>query len=334
MGQRYLRGVMTLHQRVRIDGNADRGSVVVRCVKVRAVRRPSFFALGVLACGSSSAPVAEADAGVVSPPPPPPLDPAKFDCTSVGKPTREPPTTLACIRDPKCAGRFVAGHRGAGGELGVLAPEDSLAAYRAAIALGVDLVETDPRPTADGVLVNVHDTTVDRTTTGTGEVATMTLAALKDLDLRADGYAGDFSCERIPTLEEVLATAKGHSIVLVDANKTDRVDLLVSAIQKTDTLEWAVFDTSSLEKIDAALALEPKLMIMPRIERTEQLAPIVERYASHAPVFVEIDQKLFPAGTAEVHAAELRTFTNVFVTDLGVRTSGRGDYLGVFAGRF
>jgi hypothetical protein len=53
-------------------------------------------------------------------------------------------------------------------------------------------------------------------------------------------------------------------MVLVDANKTDRVDLLVAAIVAIDTLDWAVFDTSSLDKIDRALAIEPRLMIQPR----------------------------------------------------------------------
>jgi glycerophosphoryl diester phosphodiesterase len=288
-----------------------------------------------IACGSSEgatpapppATTEDEDAGA---PPAPPIDPATFDCRSLGKPQREPPSTLACIRAAHCKGRFVAGHRGAGGELGILAPEDTLAAYRASIALGVDLVETDPRPTADGVLVNVHDTTVDRTTTGSGEVEKMTLADLKALTLRADKYAGDFSCEHIATLEEVLATAKGHAIVLVDANKTDRVDLLVAAIQKTETLDWAVFDTSSVDKIDQALALEPKLMIMPRVADVAEIANVTTRWPANAPIFIEIDQKMFPNGVTEIHASDLRTFTDVFVTDLGVRTSGKGDYLAPF----
>ena len=57
-----------------------------------------------------------------------------------------------------------------------------------------------------------------------------------------------------PTLEAVLSEARGKVHVLVDANKTDRVDLLVSAITSTDSLEWAIFDTSSVDKIDQALA--------------------------------------------------------------------------------
>ncbi|HSO35170.1 MAG TPA: hypothetical protein VLT33_21730, partial [Labilithrix sp.] len=57
------------------------------------------------------------------------IDPALFDCTSLAKPqlARRAASTPECLRDPKCAGRFVSAHRGAGGDLGRIAPEDTLA---------------------------------------------------------------------------------------------------------------------------------------------------------------------------------------------------------------
>jgi hypothetical protein len=88
----------------------------------------------------------------------------------------------------------------------------------------------------------MHDTSVDRTTDGTGEVIDLTLAEIQSLTLDTFDLTGDFSCERVPTLEQILEAAKGKVHVLVDANKTDRVDLLVAAIQATDTLDWAIFD--------------------------------------------------------------------------------------------
>ena len=62
------------------------------------------------------------------------------------------------------------------GAEGTVAPESTLSAFRAAIAYGLDYVEVDPRPTSDGVLVVMHDGTVDRTTSGHGRVELMTLA--------------------------------------------------------------------------------------------------------------------------------------------------------------
>jgi glycerophosphoryl diester phosphodiesterase len=261
------------------------------------------------------------------------IDPALFDCTSLTKPplARRAASAPECLRDPKCAGRFVSAHRGAGGDLGRIAPEDTLAAYRAGIALGVDIVETDPRPTADGVIVNVHDGSVDRTTDGTGEVASMTFEELRKLHVKSDRFPGDYSCERIPTLEELLTTCRGRAIVLVDANKSDRVEAMVEAIKKADALDWAVFDTDDLSKIDRALAIEPRLMIQPRVQAIEDVGPILTKYASHPPVFVEISSKLFPKAVAEVHAAGLRVLTDVFVTDVGVRAGAdRKGYLDFF----
>ncbi|MBX3188412.1 MAG: glycerophosphodiester phosphodiesterase family protein [Labilithrix sp.] len=265
---------------------------------------------------------------------PPPIDPSLFDCTSLAKPPlpRRSATSAECLREPRCSGRFVVGHRGAGGDLGRVAPEDTLSAYRAAIAMGVDFVETDPRPTADGVIVNIHDGTVDRTTNGTGAVDEMTYEELQKLTVKSDRFTGDFSCDRVPTLEDVLLTARGRAIVMIDANKSDRVEAMVDLVKKTDTLEWAVFDTDDLDKIDRALAIEPRLMIQPRAKKIEDVAPILARYASHLPVFVELGQSLFPRGVAEVRAAGTRVFTDVFVADIGVRTGGdRKVYLDFFA---
>jgi glycerophosphoryl diester phosphodiesterase len=263
----------------------------------------------------------------------PPLDPSLFDCTSLPNlPPRKAASTPECLRDPTCTTRLVSAHRGAGGLLGRIAPEDSLAAYRAGIAMGVDLVETDPRPTSDGVLVNIHDPTLDRTTTGTGDVAAHTYAEIEQLSLRTDGLVGDFSCERVPTLLQLLQTCVGRAMVLVDANKTDRVDLLVQAIEDAGALDWAVFDTSDTSKIDAALAIEPNLMIQPRIEAAADAPAILAKYASHVPVFVEIAEGVFPQTADLVHAAGTRVETDVFGVDLGVKLgSDPAAYLDVYA---
>jgi glycerophosphoryl diester phosphodiesterase len=72
----------------------------------------------------------------------------------------------------------VIAHRGGRG----LWPENTLHAFRKATDLGVDVLEMDIRQTADGVLVVLHDETVDRTTDGSGPVAGLTLSRLRELD--------------------------------------------------------------------------------------------------------------------------------------------------------
>ena len=76
---------------------------------------------------------------------------------------------------------LIAGHRGDRSA----APENTLPALQIALAGPMVFVETDIRLSADGFPVLIHDTTVDRTTNGTGKVADLTLAQLQSLDAGA-----------------------------------------------------------------------------------------------------------------------------------------------------
>jgi glycerophosphoryl diester phosphodiesterase len=92
---------------------------------------------------------------------------------------------------------FVVAHRG----LLLDAPENTLANFRACLELRLGF-ELDVQRSRDGHLVCVHDTTVDRTTDGTGRVSQLTLKALKSLDA-GSWFNASFRAERIPTLDEV-----------------------------------------------------------------------------------------------------------------------------------
>ncbi|HKF73442.1 MAG TPA: glycerophosphodiester phosphodiesterase [Stellaceae bacterium] len=94
----------------------------------------------------------------------------------------------------------VIGHRGACG----LAPENTVASFCKAAELGVRWVEFDVHLSADGVPVVIHDDTVNRTTSGRGRVASLTLAELRALDA-GTWFQPRFHGERVPTLEEIVA---------------------------------------------------------------------------------------------------------------------------------
>ena len=93
---------------------------------------------------------------------------------------------------------LIAAHRGGA----ALWPENSLLAFRNALALGVDFLETDVPFTADGEVVVLHDPTLDRTTTTTGPVADRRLADLTSVRLRAAD--GTPTTEPVPTLAQLL----------------------------------------------------------------------------------------------------------------------------------
>lgn len=94
-------------------------------------------------------------------------------------------------------------HRGSSAD----APENTLAAYRLAKQKGFSFVECDVSFTSDGVPVLLHDSTVDRTSNGSGSINALTLEAVRALDFgswKSEDYAG----ERIPTFEEFIALCR------------------------------------------------------------------------------------------------------------------------------
>lgn len=95
---------------------------------------------------------------------------------------------------------LVIAHRGASGTR----PENTLAAFRHALALGADMIELDVQLTRDGEVVVIHDTSLDRTTDGQGPVAARSLAELQRLDA-GTWFGSTCRGERVPTLAQVLA---------------------------------------------------------------------------------------------------------------------------------
>ena len=85
------------------------------------------------------------------------------------------------------------------------APENTVAAFKQAAEKGADAIEFDVKLTADGQVIVLHDQTVERTTNGSGNVARLPLAALRDLDAGVQ-FPGQFPGEKIPTLDEVFET--------------------------------------------------------------------------------------------------------------------------------
>ncbi|UAC47998.1 glycerophosphodiester phosphodiesterase [Bacillus aquiflavi] len=109
-------------------------------------------------------------------------------------------------------------HRGSKGTH----PENTSAAFKEAVRLGVDGIELDVHLTKDNELVVIHDETVDRTTNGSGYVKEMTLAEIKSLDA-GSWFSSKFESETIPTLSEVLELLKDTKKILNIEIKNDLV---------------------------------------------------------------------------------------------------------------
>jgi glycerophosphoryl diester phosphodiesterase len=117
------------------------------------------------------------------------------------------------------------------------APENTLSNFRACLELRLGF-EFDVQRTKDGQLVCIHDDTVDRTTNGTGKVADLTLAEIRQLD--AGGWFDpQFAGERIPTVDEVLALVADHR----------QQDVLIAVDLKAKAVEVDVVRLSENHKV-------------------------------------------------------------------------------------
>jgi glycerophosphoryl diester phosphodiesterase len=114
---------------------------------------------------------------------------------------------------------LVIGHRGASHD----APENTMAAFQAALAAGADGVELDVHLTADGIPVVIHNARVDATTDGVGLVNDLSLAEIRRLDAGSHfAVTDEFAGERVPTLEEVLATYGDRLLVNIELKPQTR----------------------------------------------------------------------------------------------------------------
>ena len=135
-------------------------------------------------------------------------------------------------------------HRG----FNTIAPENSLPAFGAAVAMGAEEIEFDLWFTKDGEVVSIHDSTLDRVSNGTGKIWDYTLAELRELDFGVK-RGEEFSGMKIPTFEDILKKFSCHCIMNIhlktEGDKPEYLDKVVALIKKYDCEKYVYFMTGS-----------------------------------------------------------------------------------------
>ncbi len=153
------------------------------------------------------------------------------------------------------------GHRGAAGH----APENTVAAVQKGIALGVDFVEIDVRRTADGVLVALHDETLDRTTNGKGRVDRLARSEIETLN------AGNG--EHIPTVVEVLKTAAGKTGLMLELKISGIGQKTVEAVREAGFKDPVIYASFLHDELTDVRSVDPEASLMVLFGRLP-LAPV------------------------------------------------------------
>ena len=153
----------------------------------------------------------------------------------------------------------VCAHRG----FKTIAPENSLPAYGAAVAMGAEEIEFDLWFTKDGEVVSIHDPTLDRVSDGTGKIGDYTLAQLRELDFGIK--CGErFKGMKIPTFEDILKKFSCHCIMNIHlktgGEKPEYLDKVVSLIKKYDCEKYVYFMSGQDSVLERLQREYPEIM--------------------------------------------------------------------------
>lgn len=229
---------------------------------------------------------------------------------------------------------IIIGHRGASG----YAPEHTFASWDLALEMGVDYIEQDLQMTSDGVLVVMHDNTLDRTTSGAGEVMSRTFEEVQELDA-GSWFDAQFAGARVPSLRQVFERYGREVNYYIETKNPEEApgmeEELLELIHEFDLRSGAVerrqvliqsFSTDSLRKIQRMDPQLPLIQLIPKeytSEHIQRLMPEISRFAvGIGPARTSVDSGLVNAAHAlgvDVHPYTVNDVAEMErLIDLGV----------------
>ncbi|MGI9290250.1 MAG: glycerophosphodiester phosphodiesterase [Gammaproteobacteria bacterium] len=168
-------------------------------------------------------------------------------------------------------------------------PENTLISFQAAIDKGMDFLELDIKLTKDGVPVVLHDASVERTTDGVGNVASLTFKELQQLDA-GSWFSPEYAGQQVPSLQQVIDLAIDRTCVYIDMKVMPDYRLVRELRRHSENFSHGCFLISIAEPFNkdgfdldfAAGGVEQKKkfekMVSDTIKRHERQYQIFQRY--------------------------------------------------------
>lgn len=172
-------------------------------------------------------------------------------------------------------------HRGAN----FLAPENTLPSARAALKYGAEWIELDVRKSKDGVLYNLHDETLDRTTDGHGPIHLVTSSEIERLDA-GSWFGPAFQGLKVPRIETMLDSLKGKANVFFDVKKGTPVADLVKLVRAKGFEKNSFFWFADAKMVPEFVKLAPEMKIK---VNASDIEGIKKWQAVCRPSYVEIE---------------------------------------------
>jgi len=184
-------------------------------------------------------------------------------------------------------------------------PENCIATFENSLRLAPCLIECDVRKSRDGVMILMHDWSLERTTTGEGPVDSMTLAQLSQLNLYdANQTLTEY---KIPTLSEALRWAKGRAILELDIKDPVTPREVVQAIKAEGAESHTVVIAYSLETAELYHGLDDNLVMSCSARGIEGVTRLLESGIPAANIIAFVGMYEPPAEVyALLHEREIR----------------------------
>ena len=233
-------------------------------------------------------------------------------------------------------------HRG----FSAVAPENTLPAFGAAVALGADEIEFDLWSTSDGVIVSCHDSKLDRVSTGEGKIFEHTYAELLELDFGIK-YGEKFAGLKIATFEEILEQFACRVIMNIHVKiwdvgcENNKLEEIVALIRKYECEEYCYFMSRNDEMLKKAMEYAPKIRCCVGLGTSRGMLDLPNRAIAIGAHKVQLFKPYFNEETVKL-AHENGILCNVFWADdpeearkyleMGIDTILTNDYLKVYNG--
>jgi glycerophosphoryl diester phosphodiesterase len=197
-------------------------------------------------------------------------------------------------------------HRGGS----LLAPENTMGAFRHALTMPIDAIEFDVQMSRDDQPIVFHDATVDRVTNGTGNILDLDFAYLRSLNASAHFPARWPQPEQIPTLREVLALARNRVRINLEVKSGERdgvyeryphiVETVMREVRAANMLDQVLFISFDWQALQEIKRLEPRSATGANVsadlwdpQGEQTLEALLQQLASFGCTWINLDHKLF-----------------------------------------
>lgn len=232
----------------------------------------------------------------------------------------------------------VIAHRGASGTR----PENTMTAFHRAVTVGAHMIELDVQLTRDGHVIVIHDSSLERTTSGRGDVRQMTLAEVRVVSAGyPERFGSEWAGERVPTLAEALALLRDRARAMIEikaesvtTDEAGGVEALVAEeIRRagmSDKVALISFDQRAILRLRQLAPEISRGRIFGRTSADEMLA---DARATASEVVLPHKSQLSDALVARVHAAGIKLATWVVDEPEELRELARFNLYGVGSNR-